>query len=81
MAIRRGNRYDAPMTTDEVRTLPLADKIQMMEALWQDLRERFDRIELSEIQKALLDGRRMAVEKGDSRLHDWDTVKSSIGRA
>ena len=69
------------MTTDEVKTLPLAEKIQIMEALWQDLRERFDRMELSESQKALLDGRRAAVENGDSRLHDWDAVKSAIGRA
>lgn len=79
--MERGNGYRVPMTTDEVRTLPLAEKIQMMEALWQDLRERFDRMELSEGQKALLDERRAASEKGESRLHDWDAVKSEIGRA
>lgn len=69
------------MTTDEMRILPLAEKIRIMEALWQDLRERFDRLELSESQKALLDQRRAAVAQGDSLLHDWDAVKSSIGRA
>jgi len=69
------------MTTDEMRILPLAEKIQIMEALWQDLRERFDRMELSESQKALLDQRRAAVATGASQLHDWDAVKSAIGRA
>ena len=69
------------MTTDELRILPLAEKFQLMEALWQDLRERFERMDLSESQKALLDQRRAAVERGGSRLHDWDAVKASIGRA
>jgi putative addiction module component (TIGR02574 family) len=68
------------MTADEVRTLRLAEKIQLMEALLLDLRERFERMELSEEQKRLLDGRRAAVESGNSRLHDWDAVRSAIGR-
>lgn len=69
------------MTADEVKTLPLAEKIQLMETLWEDLRGRFERMELSEDQKKLLDGRRAAVEGGHSQLHDWDAVKSAIGRA
>ena len=48
--------------------------------LWLDLRERFERMELSEDQKRLLDGRRSGVESGNSRLHAWDTVRSAIGR-
>ena len=69
------------MTADELRTLPLIEKFQLMEALWLDLREHFDRMDLSENQKALLDRRRAVVESGDSRLHDWDAVKASIGGA
>jgi putative addiction module component (TIGR02574 family) len=68
------------MMTDELKALPPVEKFQLMEALWQDLRERFDRMELSESQKALLDRRRASVETGESRLHDWDAVKGSIGR-
>jgi putative addiction module component (TIGR02574 family) len=74
------DRCAATMTADDVKTLPLADKVQLMEALWADMRDRFDRMELSESKKALLDRRRAAVESGDSRLHDWDAVKASIGR-
>ena len=73
--------YASSMTTEEVRTLPLTEKIQLMEALWQDLREHFDRSVLPESQKALLDKRRAAVESGASQLHDWDAVKSSLGEA
>jgi putative addiction module component (TIGR02574 family) len=59
----------------------LRSKFELMEALWQDLREHFDRMDLSEGQKALLDRRRAAVETGASRLHDWDAVKASSGRS
>ena len=69
------------MITDGLKALPPVEKFQLMEALWEDLREHFDRMDLSESQKALLDRRRASVELGESRLHDWDTVKGSIGRA
>lgn len=69
------------MTADEVKALSLPEKIQIMEALWEDLRDRFDRGDLPQSHKDLLDQRRALVEKGDSQLHDWDLVKSSIGRA
>ncbi len=81
VVIVRRHGYAAAMTTDDLRTLPLAEKFQLMDALWQELRERFDRMDLTESQKALLNRRRAAVESGDSRLHDWDAVKASIGRA
>ena len=69
------------MTTAELKALPVTEKFQLMEALWEDLRERFEGMDLSESQKAMLDQRRAAVESGASKLHDWDAVKASIGRA
>lgn len=69
------------MTAAEVRGLPITEKIQIMEALWEDLRERFDRMDLPQAHKDLLDQRRSRVEEGTARLLDWDAVKSTIGRA
>jgi putative addiction module component (TIGR02574 family) len=69
------------MTAEEVRALPITEKIQIMEALWEDLRDRFERLDLPQAHKDLLDQRRSRVEKGTSRLLDWDAVKSTIGRA
>ena len=43
------------MPAEEVKALPIAQKIQIMEALWEDLRDRFDRLDLPESQKKLLD--------------------------
>jgi putative addiction module component (TIGR02574 family) len=68
------------MTAEEVKALPIEQKIQIMEAIWEDLRERFDRLEISEQLKELLDRRRARVEKGEARLLDWDSVKGTIGR-
>ena len=69
------------MTADEVRTLPVAQKIQIMEAIWEDLRDRFEQSELPQRLKDLLDRRRARVREGTAKVVDWDTVKSSIGRA
>jgi putative addiction module component (TIGR02574 family) len=66
------------MTTDEIKNLPIEQKIQIMEVLWEDLRERF---EISEQQKKLLDERRKRVRTGQAQLLDWDSVKASIGRS
>lgn len=69
------------MTAEEVRALPITEKIQIMEAIWEDLRERFDRMDLPQAHRELLDRRRARVEEGSARLLDWDAVKSTIGRA
>jgi putative addiction module component (TIGR02574 family) len=68
------------MTAEEAKALPIAQKIQIMEALWEDLRDRFDQLDLPQSHKDLLDERRARVKEGSARLLDWDTVKSTIGR-
>ena len=69
------------MTTEEIKRLPIEQKIQMMEALWEDLRERFERSEIPESVKRLLDERRERVRSGQAQLRDWDSVKGTLGRA
>ena len=66
------------MTAEEVKALPMERKLQLMEALWEDLRDRFDRLEPSPQQKELLDSRRARVRQGAAKLLDWDSVKSTI---
>ena len=69
------------MTIEDVRALPVERKIQIMEPIWEDLRERFERSEISPSQKQLLDRRRARVRAGAARLLDWDTVKGTLGRS
>jgi putative addiction module component (TIGR02574 family) len=73
-------RYDSFVTTEEVRALPVERKIHIMEAIWDDFRERFERSEISPQQKQLLDRRRARVREGAARLLDWDSVKGTLGR-
>ena len=68
------------MTIDEVRTLPLAQKMQIMEVLWEDLRARFEQSEVPQRVRDLLDQRRARVREGSARVLDWDAVKAEIGR-
>ena len=69
------------MTTQELKALPIAEKLQIMEALWDDLRERFDQSDPPQQLKDLLDQRRARVRVGSAQLLDWDAVKSTIGRS
>ena len=69
------------MNTSDVLQLPLREKLQIMEAIWADLRERADTLEISQDQKALLDKRRAREAGGAAQIMDWDGVKHSIGQA
>ena len=69
------------MTIEDARALPVAEKMQLMEVLLQDLRDRYEKAEIPDEHKALLDARRTRVDAGESTLHDWDQVKAAIGRS
>ncbi len=74
-------RYCAFMTTEDIRALPVERKIEIMEAIWEDFRERFERSAISPEQKQLLDRRRARVREGTARLLDWDSAKGTLGRS
>ena len=68
------------MTTAEVKDLSLSEKLQIMEAIWLDLRDHVDACPISPETRTLLDSRRERVVSGEAALRDWDEVKHSIGR-
>ena len=51
MARTPGLRYCRLMTAEDVKALPVNRKIQIMEAIWEDFRSRFDRIEISSLKR------------------------------
>lgn len=69
------------MTAQEIRTLPTAEKLQIMETIWDDLRERFESTDVSPSLRKMLDARRERGKRGEVAVLDWDSVKSTIGRA
>ena len=68
------------MTRTEAQALPLEEKERIMEALWEDMIDRFDALEVSAEVKQLLTHRRERVLRGEVPLLDWDQVKAALGR-
>ncbi len=66
------------MSIAEVKQLPLAEKLQIMEAIWEDLRARADQVPVPQWHKDVLDARRKAVEDGHEEILDWDSIKDSL---
>ena len=77
----RESPYLTVMSTAEVLKLPLSEKLRIMEAIWEELRERADQVAVTQEQKELLDARRAKAREGEAKLLDWDAVKGTIGRA
>jgi hypothetical protein len=51
-----------------------------MEAIWQDLSHHVESLNIPKEHREILDDRRNQVTSGNAVLHDWDTVKHTIGR-
>lgn len=66
------------MSISEVRQLPIREKIEMMEVLWEDLRARVESAPVPEAHQRLLDERRSAVEAGTEEVLEWDKVKDDL---
>jgi putative addiction module component (TIGR02574 family) len=69
------------MTVADISKLSLREKLQVMEAIWEDLRGRIDVIDVPDEHRRILDDRRARVESGESAVLPWDRVKHSFGQA
>jgi len=67
------------MSIAEIRGLPLREKLQIMEEIWEDLRPHAKNSEVPLEHREILDDRRERVASGQSNLRNWDEVKHSIG--
>jgi len=67
------------MSIAEVKGLPILEKFQIMEVIWEELSENLEDIEASDSEKKLLDKRLKRIETGESQVYDWDDVKNSLG--
>jgi putative addiction module component (TIGR02574 family) len=61
----------------DIRQLPVAERITLVEALWDSIADDQSQLELTEAQKAELD-RRLAVRAGRSAASPWADVKRRI---
>lgn len=68
------------MTTQEIRTLPTDEKVRIMAAIWEDMRDHFEETPISHEVIDLLKERQARIDRGEVQLLDWDKVKFAIGR-
>jgi hypothetical protein len=68
------------MTTQEIRTLPIDEKVRIMAAIWEDMRDHYEDAPISQDVIDLLKERRSRINRGEAQLLDWDKVKFAIGR-
>jgi putative addiction module component (TIGR02574 family) len=63
---------------DEIRQLPLREKLLMMEAIWDSISQREEELEVPQWHKDILDEREKLVREGKAKFIDWETVKKQI---
>jgi hypothetical protein len=68
------------MITQEIRTLPIDEKVRIMAAIWEDMRDHYEDAPISQDVIDLLEERRSRINRGEAQLLDWDKVKFAIGR-
>jgi putative addiction module component len=64
-----------PLKIDQ---LTMAEKLRIMEELWDDLRTRADGVPVPQWHKDLLDERERLIETGEAQFDDWESAKKSI---
>jgi hypothetical protein len=65
-------------TQFQINQMTLAEKLQAMEELWEDLRTRAEGVSVPKWHKDLLDERERLIETGEAQFSDWETAKERI---
>jgi putative addiction module component (TIGR02574 family) len=62
----------------EIRNLPLSDRLDLVEQIWDSIVEDERQFQLTDAQKAELDRRLAAHEASPGRGNSWETVKARL---
>ena len=62
----------------ELRQMPLAQELALMELLWGDLSSEPEQVDIPQWHKDILDQRLQAAERGDVEVIDWERAKEQI---
>ena len=68
------------MSALDIEELSVTEKFQLLEAIWDDFRDKYENSPVPQEHKDILDARRSRFERGETKILDWDSVKSTIGR-
>lgn len=65
----------------EIRQLPLAEKLALLDVLWTEISAEPDNVKAPEWHKELLDIRHQKYLSGEDEVIDWEVAKRQIERA
>lgn len=65
-------------TQFHIEQMSLAEKLRMMEALWEDLSRRVADVPVPQWHKDVLDERERLLETGEAKFVEWETAKKRI---
>ena len=68
------------MSIAEIRKLPIREKFQILEVLWEDMRDEFERQDIPESHKKILNDCEARVLAGEERFYSLDEARNMIGR-
>ncbi len=60
--------------------MTLPSKMELLEALWDDLSRTPDKLESPDWHREVLEERRQRLQSGEETLSDWETAKQDIRR-
>jgi len=58
--------------------MSVAEKLSLMEQLWEDLRARAEGVPMPQWHKDTLDERERLIQNGQAQFEDWQTAKKRI---
>jgi len=70
-----------PLTPDDIAALPAAERLLLIELLWDSLDIEAGDAEIPDWHKTEIDGRLDALEAGTAVGAPWTEVRSRIGRS
>jgi Putative addiction module component len=62
----------------QIDQMTLKEKLQTMEALWDDLRQRAEDVPVPQWHRDILDERQRLIDHGQAQFIDWETAKNKI---
>jgi hypothetical protein len=65
-------------TTPSIEEMTVTQKLQLMEALWQDLTRPPEHFDPPEWHREVLEERQRAVQNGETEYIDWDDAKKQL---
>ncbi len=66
------------MSITEIRQLPLNEKLQIMEALREELSRNADDMDSPEWHREILRERQQQIDSGQAKFIDWEQAKADI---